>query len=192
MNIKCGYDSFMRNALTYPPTGPIPTAPDSTKNGCNLWEYSVSAAIYVNPCFNIYHIIDFCPFLWDQLGFPSFGWGPSDYFNRSDVQKAINAPPTDYVICGDDSLGLDSSPPSALGPLPKVIEMTNNVLIGGGWLDYLLLTNGTLVTIQSTYGSAMTQQYLLMVVCRYDMEWQTRLPRTTNQSFLRPVPSRFG
>ena len=141
----------MRNALTYPPTGPIPTAPDSTKGGCNLWEYSVSAAVYINPCFNIYHVIDYCPYLWDQLGFPSFGWGPNNYFNRSDVQKAINAPPTNYAICGDNSLGLDSSPPSALGPLPKVIDMTNNVLIGGGWLDYLLLTNGTLVTIQSEY-----------------------------------------
>ena len=93
-NIECGFDEFMRTALTFPPAGPLPPAPDSTKPDCNLWEQSVSAAIYVNPCFNIYHVIDFCPYLWDQLGFPSFGWGPNDYFNRSDVQKAINAPPT--------------------------------------------------------------------------------------------------
>lgn len=39
--------------------------------------------------------------------------------------------------------------PSALGPLPHVIEMTNNVIIGHGWLDYLLLANGTLATIQN-------------------------------------------
>lgn len=152
-NQECGYDEFMTNALTYPPTGPIPTAPKSTKDGCDVWEQSLEAAIYINPCFNFYHIIDYCPFLWDQLGFPSLGWGPRNYFNRTDVQEAINAPPTDYLICGDDTLGIythgDGSIPSALGPLPKVIEMTNNVLIGGGALDYLLLTNGTLVTIVS-------------------------------------------
>ena len=81
------------------------------------------------------------------------GWGPRDYFNRSDVQAAIHAPPTDYSSYGDNHLGLlrpgDTSVPSALGPLPGVIEKTNNVVIGGGWLDYLLLTNGTLVTIQN-------------------------------------------
>lgn len=90
------------------------------------------------------------------MGFPGFGWGPKNYFNRTDVKKAINADPSiDYAVCGDDSLGLltpgDQSPPSALGPLPKVIEMTNNVIIGNGDLDYLLMTNGTLATIQSTF-----------------------------------------
>ncbi len=56
-NSECGYDAFMENALAYPPNGPIPTAPDSTKKHCNLWEYATSAAIYINPCFNLYHII---------------------------------------------------------------------------------------------------------------------------------------
>jgi carboxypeptidase D len=81
------------------------------------------------------------------------GWGPSDYFNRSDVQAAIHAPPTNYVVCGDDSLGLldpgDTSVPSALGPIPSVIERTNNVIIGHGMLDYLLIANGSLATIQN-------------------------------------------
>lgn len=107
----------------------------------------------VNPCFNFYHVIDYCPYLWDVFGFPSLGWGPRDYFNRSDVQKAINAPPTNYVSCGDEKLGIydpgDQSVPSALGPLPKVIEMTNNVIIGHGLFDFLLLANGSLVTIQN-------------------------------------------
>lgn len=26
-----------------------------------------NAAYYVNPCFNIYHLTDYCPFLWDNL-----------------------------------------------------------------------------------------------------------------------------
>jgi carboxypeptidase D len=63
----------------------------------------------------------------------------------------LNAPPTDYSICGDPALfpNGDESLPSALGPIPGVIERTNNVIIGHGWLDYLLLANGTLATIQN-------------------------------------------
>ncbi|KAK5170634.1 uncharacterized protein LTR77_005223 [Saxophila tyrrhenica] len=56
-NEECGYADFMENALSYPPKGPIPTAPDSYRKHCNLWEYATSAAIYINPCFNFYHII---------------------------------------------------------------------------------------------------------------------------------------
>jgi hypothetical protein len=138
-----------------------------------------------------YHLIDYCPFLWNNLGFPGFGWGPGDYFNRTDVKKAINADPDiNYVICGDDNLGLDSSPPSALGPLPKVIEMTNNVIIGGGNLDYLLLTNGTLATIQSMYPFVGQQKAFTNRCYRHDMERQTRFPETSDQRVLRSLPSR--
>lgn len=47
LNVACGYDAFMTNALQFPPTGPIPTAPNSRGNGttCELWEFAVSAAI---------------------------------------------------------------------------------------------------------------------------------------------------
>ncbi|KAL9095003.1 MAG: hypothetical protein Q9165_002605 [Trypethelium subeluteriae] len=148
---SCGYIEFMENALTFPPLGKLPTAPNSSLPGCDVWDDIIAAAVYINPCFNIYHLIDYCPYLWDQLGFPSLGWGPNDYFNRSDVQRAINAPPTNYTICGDDTLFPkgDQSVPSSLGPIPSVIERTNNVIIGHGWLDYLLLANGTLASIQN-------------------------------------------
>ena len=55
------------------------------------------------------------------------------------------------MICGDPNLNLqaDTSPPSAIGALPTVIERTNNVIIAHGMLDYLLLANGTLMTIQN-------------------------------------------
>lgn len=88
-----------------------------------------------------------------MLGFPSLGGGPNNYFNNSAVQKVIHAPKTDYVICGDESLGIyqngDGSPPSSFGPLPRVVEKTNNVIVGSGLLDYLLLTNGTLMTLNN-------------------------------------------
>jgi carboxypeptidase D len=149
---KCGYTKFLQEALTYPPPKPFPVAPDPSTPGCAVWDDIIAAVKYVNPCFNIYHLTDFCPFLWDEMGFPSLGGGPNDYFNQSDVQKALHAPPTNYAVCGESNIfpgSGDDSVPSALGPLPSVIERTNNVIIGHGWYDYLLFLNGSLVTIQN-------------------------------------------
>ncbi|RDW87475.1 putative serine-type carboxypeptidase F [Coleophoma crateriformis] len=149
----CGFTAFHDlYTSTFPPPGPIPTAPDSTLPGCGVWDDIYNAAYYVNPCFNIYHLTDYCPFLWDELGFPSLGTGPNNYFNQSDVQKVIHAPPTDYAVCAGGSNLFpegDLSVPSGLGPLPSVIERTNNTIIGHGDLDFLLFTNGTLITIQN-------------------------------------------
>jgi carboxypeptidase D len=147
---KCGFTKYLDEALTYPPPSNFPATPDPYSDGCQVWDDITTAAALVNPCFNIYHLTDFCPYPWDVMGFPSLAGGPNDYFNRSDVQKVLHAPPTDYSICGGNIFPQgDSSVPSALGPLPKVIEATNNVLIGHGWYDYLLIMNGTLATIQN-------------------------------------------
>lgn len=77
--------------------------------------------------------------------------GPNNYFNNSAVQKAINAPPTNYLICGDDTLFPhgDESDPSSFTALPYVIERTNNVIVGTGRLDYLLSTFGTLAALNN-------------------------------------------
>ena len=64
---SCGYTSFMEDNLVFPPNGPIPPAP-SYDNGCDVFDDFTVAAAYVNPCYNVYHITDFCPFLWDELG----------------------------------------------------------------------------------------------------------------------------
>ncbi|KAI9744633.1 MAG: hypothetical protein M1818_002162 [Claussenomyces sp. TS43310] len=160
----CGYTDFLNKWTTeFPPSGPIPTAPDYQRPGCALWEDITNAIYYVNPCFNIYHLTDFCPYLWDEEGFPSLGSGPNDYFNRTDVQAVIHAPLTDYNLCGG-GLNLfpegDKSVPSALGPLPSVIERTNNVIIGHGLLDFLLFANGSLITIQNmTWNGAQGFQH---------------------------------
>lgn len=78
-------------------------------------------------------------------------FSPNNYFNNSDVQAAINAPPTNYAICGDPDLFPDGdlSEPSSFTALPSVIERTNNVIVGSGLLDYLLLTNGTLMALNN-------------------------------------------
>jgi carboxypeptidase D len=92
--------------------------------------------------------------LWDVLGFPgSFDYvppGASIYFNRTDVQKAINAPISSWTECGDVALGnFDSSPPSSLSVLPSVIERSKRTIIAHGNLDFILLLNGTLMSIQN-------------------------------------------
>ncbi|KAI0475720.1 carboxypeptidase [Xylariaceae sp. FL0804] len=145
----CGYFDYMDKALTFPPEGKF-AAPNSSRS-CSVWNDITTAAIYVNPCFNVYHLTDFCPFLWDVMGFPSLGDGPNNYFNRSDVQAAIHAPPTDYLVCGDATLFPtgDHSEPSSFTALPHVIERTNNVIVGSGDLDFLLMTNGTLITLNN-------------------------------------------
>ncbi|GIK06673.1 hypothetical protein Aspvir_002323 [Aspergillus viridinutans] len=152
----CGYTEFMEQALRFPPAGILQPAPTHERPGCDIWNSIVKAEYYVNPCFNYYHIVEFCPYLWNVMGFPvsDAGQGPDNYFNRSDVQKAINAYPTDYQTCGKTTIfqgedAKDQSVPSGLGPLPSVIERTNNTVIAHGLLDFLLLANGTLATIQN-------------------------------------------
>ncbi|KAH9211627.1 Alpha/Beta hydrolase protein [Leptodontidium sp. 2 PMI_412] len=154
---SCGYTSYhTQHTSTFPPSGPIPAPPSSAAPGCSLWGEVVGNAFQANPCFNVYHLTDYCPHLWSELGYPSSGSGPSNYFNRSDVQRAIHAPCTNYFVCeaqpnifaaGDQSL------PSGLGPLPSVIDRTKNVIIAHGLLDFLLFADGSLITIQNmTWG----------------------------------------
>lgn len=151
----CGYEEFLGNALTFPPTGPLPTPPDVARknDSCRLSNDVVNAAQLVNPCWDIYQVATTCPLLWDVLGFPgSFGYLPEGaevYFNRADVQKAINAPLGQWEECSDGVLELDNSPPSGLSILPRVIEKNKKTVIAHAELDFVLIKNGTLVMIQN-------------------------------------------
>ena len=160
----CNYTAYFNKYLTFPPPGPFPAAPNASAPGCDVFTDVFNAALEVNPCFNIYHILDTCPHLWSQLGIVNpgdyFPPGATVYFNRTDVQKAINAPVgTNWYQCtpinvfggasnnqnvSDNSLG-----PAQDGVLQHVIESTNNTIIGVGNLDYLLATNGTLLVLQN-------------------------------------------
>lgn len=147
---KCGYSKFLSEALTYPPPKKFPTAPEYDQPDCNIWGDILRAAFEVNSCFDVYHLTSSCPSPWDAVQD-----GPDNYFNRLDVQKVLNVPPTKYKAHGGFSWQGNPGQnalgplPSALGPLPSVIERTNNTIIAHGWLDYLLLVNGTLATIQN-------------------------------------------
>jgi len=153
---SCGYTSFLNDYLVYPPKGPLPDPP-ATVPGCDLWTAVFNAALEINPCFDIYQIATTCPILWDVLGFPGsipyLPEGAEIYFNRTDVQKAINAPPTNWAECAVGNVfagnGSDSSPPSGLSVLPHVIERLNRTIIGHGLLDMILIANGTRLMIQN-------------------------------------------
>lgn len=158
---SCGYTDYINKYLTFPPPGPFPQ-PTNSSNGCDVFTDVFNAALEVNPCFNIYHILDTCPHLFDVLGIVNqgdfFPPGAQVYFNRSDVQAAINAPPTNWMQCTDKNVFAgpagnnpkdESLGPAQDGVLQHVIESTNNTIIGVGGLDYLLPTNGSLLVIQN-------------------------------------------
>lgn len=151
---SCGYADFTEKYLTFPPPGPMPMPPSADDDdSCALRDYVYNAVLLTNPCFDIYQVATTCPLLWDVLGFPgSIPYQPDGatiYFNRTDVQKAINAPIEEWAECSDGVLDKDTSVPSGLSVLPKVIEKTGNVIIGHGNLDMILLANGTLIMIQN-------------------------------------------
>ncbi|PGH26431.1 hypothetical protein AJ80_01929 [Polytolypa hystricis UAMH7299] len=147
----CGYAKFMDKALEFPPPGPMKALTPNAKN-CNVWLDMMTAATYVNPCFNVYHVTASCPHLWDQMDANERSIGPGHYMNRTDVQQAIDMPPTNYKTCVEYSMfgpQGDPSPLSAFGPLPRVIKKTNNTILAQGLLDFRIFANGTLAAIQN-------------------------------------------
>lgn len=156
----CGFADYNAKYLTYPPPGPQP--PDyagSVGDECEgLWEVVLNEALSVNPCFDVYQVATTCPLLWDVLGFPgSIGYLPAGgevYFDREDVKRAIHADVAhtwEECASGDVFVGgRDTSDPSTWRVLPHVIDSTQNVIIGHGTLDMILLPNGTLLSIQNT------------------------------------------
>ncbi|KAH7350830.1 Alpha/Beta hydrolase protein [Rhexocercosporidium sp. MPI-PUGE-AT-0058] len=159
MSDSCGYTAYLEKYLTFPPPGPFPVKlPGTDVNGRTTEDCDVFDAIYyeifwLNPCWDVYHVAATCPQLWDVLGFPGsqtyLPEGETIYFNRTDVQKAINAPIGNWEECAGGILETDNSPPSGLSVLPGVIERSKRTIIGHGALDMLFIANGTLLMIQN-------------------------------------------
>lgn len=150
---RCGYTTYLSDNLLYPPNGTLPDAPNVKNRNCNLWRDVKNAVTLINPCFDIYQIATTCPLLHDVLGYPgSFEYlppGASIYFNRQDVQQAINAPLQPWQECADIPLSNDRSEPSSWRVLPRVIEKSKRTIIGHGGLDFILMPKGSLLTIQN-------------------------------------------
>ncbi|KAF3760780.1 hypothetical protein M406DRAFT_73241 [Cryphonectria parasitica EP155] len=161
---SCGYAAFRDEYLAFPPTASLPAyedLPSINNYSCvNIYYDVFDAVLLTNPCFDIYQVATTCPLLWDVLGFPgSLEYEPEGafiYFNRTDVQDAIHAPHIDWAECANENVfvhGDDTSLPSAVTVLPGVIDRTQNVIIGHGGLDMVLLANGTLLQLQNmTWG----------------------------------------
>ncbi|KAL2050983.1 hypothetical protein ABVK25_008729 [Lepraria finkii] len=54
---SCGYTDYIDKYLIFPPRGPFPT-PRNDSFECNVWGSVAAAALDINPCFNVYHILD--------------------------------------------------------------------------------------------------------------------------------------
>ncbi|KAK4688407.1 hypothetical protein P7C73_g1706, partial [Tremellales sp. Uapishka_1] len=167
MHQQCGYEAYISKYLTFPPAGVQPPSFfNYTSNAtCDVFDSAFAAALQINPCFDIYEINTQCPLLYDVLDFPGSLFydpvgSPQVYFNRSDVKKAIHAP--DYINwmeCAEDPVftGGDGGPEVSgdfskdpiQGVLPQVIEATNRVLVANGDFDMIIITNGTLLSIQN-------------------------------------------
>ncbi|KAH0425280.1 serine carboxypeptidase, partial [Aureobasidium melanogenum] len=163
---SCGYADYIDKYLTFPASGVQPPAlfNFTTDASCDLFDLINEAALVVNPCFDIYEITQMCPLLWDVLGFPTqLVYSPAGadvYFNRTDVKRAIHAPlNVSWAECSNNAVFTggnsgpetegDTSPDPIQHVLPQVIEATNRVLIGNGDFDMIIITNGTLMSIQN-------------------------------------------
>lgn len=182
---KCGYTAFLNEYLVFPPKSVQPVSPASTQfdGECDLYIASVIAIAYMNPCFYPYEITLGCPYPVDTMRNPPDG---VEYFNRTDVKAAINAPAVDWIYCTAPTFAngdTDLSPPVIDDVLPRVIERLNKTLIVSGALDLALPTNGTLYV----------QLFVLPSHCfhfqqagdsKHDMERRAWIPTGAGRRFL--------
>jgi carboxypeptidase D len=170
---SCGYEKYIEEYLQFPPKKAQPEVyfNFTSEANCDVFDLINEAAFDPNPCFNIYEINQMCPLPWDVLSFPTelvfTPEGATTYFNRSDVKAALHAPAnSNWAECSlvEVYVGGDAGPQgegdTSADPiqkvLPQVIEATNRVLVGNGDYDMIILTNGTLMSIQNmTWGGKM-------------------------------------
>ncbi|KAF3018849.1 hypothetical protein E8E14_006693 [Neopestalotiopsis sp. 37M] len=160
---SCGFEQHLATFLSFPP----PSGPQPALSGTNLtdecqglWTSIYTEMFSINPCFDEYQVATTCPLLWDVLGAPGslmyLPEGAEIYFDRADVKKAIHAPENQtWAECsgGIFQNNTDASEPSSWTAIPRVIEATQNVIIGHGLLDFVLLSDQTLLAIQNmTWG----------------------------------------
>ena len=66
---ECGYKDFLEKYMTYPAIQePFPAPKPVEDDHCDTLGYLYYAATEINPCFSLYHIIEYCPLLNSVLG----------------------------------------------------------------------------------------------------------------------------
>jgi hypothetical protein len=170
----CDYTDYISKYLVYPAVGSQPAnLPGQDANntylpGFDLFDQVFFAVEKVNPCFSPYSIFHSSPLLYDPLrfsdGYDYIPAGPGPvYLYRPDVKAAINAPPDQtWIFCSNTPVFVNGTDNSLLsGPasqpvLPNIIDRTQNVIIGHGSQDFVLLVNATLMMIQNpTFGGQL-------------------------------------
>ncbi|ETS75363.1 hypothetical protein PFICI_12307 [Pestalotiopsis fici W106-1] len=159
---SCGFQHRLTTYLTFPPPGPQPDlgTMNLTDECQGLWTSIYTEMFPINPCFDEYQVATTCPLLWDVLGAPgSLSYLPKGaevYFDRADVKKAIHVHENQsWSECSGGIFqdNIDASDPSSWAAIPRVIDATQNVIIGHGQLDFVLISNQTLLAIQNmTWG----------------------------------------
>lgn len=154
---SCGFEAYLDKHFTYPPPpGPFDPLPAPTDECSNIWFDAVFAMWDVSPCFDYYRITLGCPHLSDVVTGTGTSTGTS-WFNRTDVQRAINAPLQEWEQCRNGPLddGGDTSAPSAWEVYPRVIERSQRSVLVGGALDFIIMADGLRLVVQNmTWGGA--------------------------------------
>jgi carboxypeptidase D len=157
---SCGYQNFTDTYLTFPAQGLQPPV-DKYPPECDIWNRVFDELHRPgDECFNPYFISQQCLAFPDVLGAPS-NFSSTPYFNRTDVKRAFNVPESinwtecanKDVFVGPKGSGILGSRDLSIDPiqavLPQVVEATRNVIVSNGDYDYIIITNGTLLSIQN-------------------------------------------
>ena len=165
---SCGYDDYLSTYLKFPPAGPQPKNP-AVSSSCDIFDTVYNQAQQINSCFNIYEINQTCPQPYDPLTDNSFdngSGGQTNYFDSAAVKAALHVPAsTSWSECSNNPVFVGRGGPEGEGDtsadpiqsiLPRVIEATNRVLVANGDYDFVIMTKGTLLSIQNmTWNGAL-------------------------------------
>lgn len=156
------YTSFFDKYFKFPADGPMPIPPNANEGNSPFRNILAQAATLINPCFNVYNILDHCPTLYDPLGLVGLTTsGLGLFFNLTEVKAAMHAPDVSWSVCAQASVyaganGQDQSPRPSFSVLPGMFERVPLNIVANGALDFLIPSMGTLFALQNITWSGTT------------------------------------
>lgn len=150
------YTGFFEEYFRFPADGPMPIPPNANEGNSPYRSILAEAATLLNPCFNVYNILDHCPKPYDPLalvGSTTSGLGV--FFDLPEVKAAMHAPDVPWRVCANSSVfssadGQDQSPRPSFSVLPGVFERVPMNIVANGALDFLIPSMGTLFALHNT------------------------------------------
>lgn len=155
LHAEQNYTSFFEEYFTFPSAGPMPTPPNLDETGSPFRTTLQQAAALINPCFNVYHITDYCPALHNPIvTFDDTKPELGSFFNLTEVQDAMNAPHISWTECAAREVfagtGRDKAAAVSYSVLPEVFDRVPLHIVANGALDMLIPSVGTLFALQNT------------------------------------------